>query len=110
MYCESPARAGGSTLMATSRPRRGSRARYTWPIPPSPSFPRIWYGPIDEGSGIVSEYDITPARCRPLLPVALEVQVDLRLSLDRLAVQHRRTIDPALHCVGRGLPQQRVAF
>lgn len=33
--------------MATSRFKRGSRARYTVPMPPSPSFPRIWYGPTD---------------------------------------------------------------
>ena len=32
------------TLMATSRPSRVSRARYTSPIPPAPS-PRISYAP-----------------------------------------------------------------
>src|SRR5262245_42998749 len=31
--------------MATSRPRRVSRARYTSPIPPAPSGATIWYGP-----------------------------------------------------------------
>src|SRR6185436_13993197 len=35
----------GSTLIATSRPRRASRARYTSPIPPAPSVERISYGP-----------------------------------------------------------------
>src|SRR5580765_2045550 len=34
-----------STLIATSRPRRESRARYTSPIPPAPSVERISYGP-----------------------------------------------------------------
>src|SRR5258708_19184619 len=33
------------TLMATSRLRRGSRARYTSPIPPAPMGLRISYGP-----------------------------------------------------------------
>src|ERR1700740_3139883 len=33
------------TLMATSRSRRLSRARYTTPIPPAPSGDRISYGP-----------------------------------------------------------------
>src|ERR1700726_1205872 len=33
------------TLMATSRPTRGSRARYTSPMPPAPSRPRTSYGP-----------------------------------------------------------------
>src|SRR5438046_7608615 len=37
--------AAGRTLMATSRASRGSRARYTSPIPPAPSGARIWYGP-----------------------------------------------------------------
>ena len=31
--------------MATSRPSRGSRARYTSPIPPAPSGAMISYGP-----------------------------------------------------------------
>src|SRR2546427_10339185 len=35
----------GSTLIATSRPSRVSRARYTSPIPPAPSGARISYGP-----------------------------------------------------------------
>src|SRR5437762_1017113 len=33
------------TLMATSRPRRVSRARYTSPMPPAPNCPVISYGP-----------------------------------------------------------------
>ena len=37
----SPATWAGSTLMATSRPRRESRARYTSPIPPAPMADRI---------------------------------------------------------------------
>jgi hypothetical protein len=32
----------GSNLSATSRPSFVSRARYTSPMPPSPSLPRIW--------------------------------------------------------------------
>ena len=35
-------------LMATSRCRRESRARYTSPIPPAPSGDRISYGPSFE--------------------------------------------------------------
>lgn len=34
----------GRTLIATSRPKRGSRARYTSPIPPAPSGAGISYG------------------------------------------------------------------
>ena len=37
----SEASASGSTLIATSRARRVSRARYTSPIPPAPSGARI---------------------------------------------------------------------
>src|SRR5262245_52456459 len=36
------------TLIATSRSSRVSRARYTSPIPPAPSGPRISYGPRRE--------------------------------------------------------------
>src|ERR1700691_2876281 len=36
----------GRTLIATSRPSRVSRARYTSPMPPAPSGVRISYGPI----------------------------------------------------------------
>src|SRR6266581_906779 len=35
----------GSTLIATSRPSRVSRARYTSPMPPFPMGARISYGP-----------------------------------------------------------------
>src|SRR4029077_13203652 len=38
-------RCGGSTLMATVRSRRVSRARYTSPIPPAPMGARTSYGP-----------------------------------------------------------------
>jgi hypothetical protein len=37
--------ASGSTLMATCRPRFGSVARYTSPMPPAPIWPVISYGP-----------------------------------------------------------------
>src|SRR5580765_1664663 len=36
----------GSTLIATSRPRRVSRARYTSPIPPDPNGAITSYGPM----------------------------------------------------------------
>jgi methyl-accepting chemotaxis protein len=39
------AKLGGSTLMATSRPSRGSRARHTSPIPPAPMAATISYPP-----------------------------------------------------------------
>ncbi len=39
------ASASGSTLIATSRPSRVSRARYTSPIPPAPASDNISYGP-----------------------------------------------------------------
>jgi hypothetical protein len=38
-------RSGDSTLIATSRPSRVSRARYTSPMPPAPSSATIEYGP-----------------------------------------------------------------
>src|SRR5205085_4526595 len=41
----SDASPAGSTLIATSRPSRGSRARYTSPIPPTPSGESTSYGP-----------------------------------------------------------------
>src|SRR2546425_2924332 len=41
----SPEKAAGRILMATSRPRRGSRARYTSPMPPVPTSDTISYGP-----------------------------------------------------------------
>ena len=44
-----PRESSGSTLIATSRPSRGSRARYTSPIPPAPSGARISYGPSSCG-------------------------------------------------------------
>src|SRR5262245_10729965 len=39
------ATSAGSTLIATSRPSRVSRARYTSPIPPAPRGPRTSHGP-----------------------------------------------------------------
>ena len=54
---------GGSTLMATSRPSRASRARYTSPIPPAPSGATISYGPrrvpADRGMGDADSRRIT---------------------------------------------------
>src|SRR5712691_10453389 len=47
----------GITLIATSRPSRGSRARYTSPIPPAPSGARTSYGP-----SFVPEARAIPAR------------------------------------------------
>ncbi len=41
----SPATSARSTLIATSRPRRVSRARYTSPIPPASRADTISYGP-----------------------------------------------------------------
>ena len=40
-----PAMCGATTLRATVRPRRTSRARYTSPMPPDPRWPRISYEP-----------------------------------------------------------------
>src|SRR5487761_1511999 len=45
MRSASAEKASGRTLIATSRPRRVSRARYTSPIPPAPIAERMWYGP-----------------------------------------------------------------
>src|SRR5438093_6305058 len=45
----------GSSLIATSRERRGSRARYTSPMPPAPSHATISYGPIFVPAAIVME-------------------------------------------------------
>src|SRR5713226_5452689 len=49
--------AAGSTLMATSRPRRESWARYTSPMPPLPMSERSSYGPrrAQRVKGTVSE-------------------------------------------------------
>src|SRR6266496_3902018 len=41
-------RSAGRTLIATSRPRRVSRARYTSPIPPAPTSERTSYDPSFE--------------------------------------------------------------
>src|SRR5262245_57548340 len=53
----------GSTLIATSRPRRGSRARYTSPIPPAPIADTISYGPRRapgcSGTGMADNYRST---------------------------------------------------
>jgi hypothetical protein len=40
------AKCGAMTFIATSRRRRGSRARYTSPMPPAPSSATTSYGPI----------------------------------------------------------------
>src|SRR5499425_2094808 len=43
--CGSEEKDAGRTLIATSRFNRGSRARYTSPIPPAPIADTISYGP-----------------------------------------------------------------
>src|SRR5258708_38120586 len=50
----SPALVSGRTLMATSRPSRPARARYTSPIAPEPTGERISYDPrmVPAGRGI----------------------------------------------------------
>src|SRR5215475_12948662 len=45
MRSASSEKEAGRTLIATSRPRRVSRARYTSPIPPAPMGAMISYGP-----------------------------------------------------------------
>src|SRR5215471_3837758 len=45
-------RCDGSTLIATVRSSRASRARYTSPMPPAPSGAIIWYGPSRVPAGI----------------------------------------------------------
>src|SRR5262245_38931653 len=52
--CEKDA---GRTLIATSRPRRGSFARYTSPMPPAPRGPAISYGPSRVPEESVMERD-----------------------------------------------------
>src|SRR6478609_6978528 len=49
----------GSTLSATSRSRRVSRARYTSPMPPSPRRPSTRYGPSRLPTSIASSRDRT---------------------------------------------------
>ena len=67
----SAANASGRTLIATSRPRRVSRARYTSPMPPVPISETISYGPISEpsASGMIEDGPIifraTTAHPRP---------------------------------------------
>src|SRR4029453_9032099 len=43
----------GRTLMATVRLRTGSVARYTTPMPPTPSRSTISYRPIRDGRGLL---------------------------------------------------------
>src|SRR5262245_43039850 len=76
------------TLIATSRGIRGSRARYTSPMPPSPSGPRISYGPRwppDERRKLAAEVAVTgllmgirPWRATDLLLVFWQVDSDDR--------------------------------
>jgi hypothetical protein len=54
----------GRTLMATSRPSRVSRARYTSPIPPAPTGETISYGPSRAPAASVK----FPTAYRKLLP------------------------------------------
>src|SRR5579884_1832884 len=49
-----------------------------------------------------------PMACGRQLPLGLEVQQDLRLGFDRLAVEQRGPVDPLLDRVGGGLQQQRM--
>jgi len=60
-------RSDGSTLTATSRPRRGSLARKTSPIPPEPRRSSISYGPscAPTSTGMVSPVEGASAGKRP---------------------------------------------
>ena len=53
---ETVAETFGATLIATSRPRRESRARYTAPMPPDPSVPTICTGPAWSRASLRTAY------------------------------------------------------
>src|SRR3954468_7824035 len=50
----SEANSAGRILIATSRPNFRSLARYTSPIPPTPSRPRSSYGPMRERGPVIA--------------------------------------------------------
>src|SRR5262245_19303786 len=92
----------GSTLTATSRPSRVSRARYTSPMPPAPSGWRISYGPRREpGERVIRKRavrlscrrlgrrhdDLAQAQLPPLALEGCEALADELLPLVRVAVQ-----------------------
>src|SRR3954462_8476828 len=67
---ESATRTRRITFKAMSRPRRGSCARYTSPMPPAPSCARTRYGPteapsVNDMGSDCREYAM-PVRCRDL--------------------------------------------
>src|SRR5436309_15515081 len=67
----SEATSAGSTLIATLRPSRVSRARYTSPMPPAPSGARISYGPKQAPGArdIICCKSGDPTRCRTAWPM-----------------------------------------
>src|SRR4030095_10637141 len=75
-------------LKAPTRSRRGSRERYTAPMPPAPSGPRISYGPkrVPGGTGI-DDGGIIVRRHRRLLfgdvPSGSRIQLGMKLVLLR---------------------------
>src|SRR5438132_9943340 len=80
MRSRSAANEAGRTLIATSRPIRGSRARYTSPMPPAPSNPTISYSPI----------------LVPGVSLKSEAYYDRRRSLERRIGQREARRFPAL--------------
>ena len=79
----SAATSSGRTLIATSRPRRGSRARYTAPMPPAPRSSATSYGP--RRVPVETVMDLSPpssasrchSPCRHVLPAGEGAELDL---------------------------------
>src|SRR5882724_6527238 len=64
----------GKILIATVRPRRVSRARYTSPIPPAPSGETVSYGPsLIPGTIAIETAGIIARRCRNLVCCSLPI-------------------------------------
>src|SRR3954465_5037555 len=85
------ASSGGRTFSATSLPRRGSRARYTSPIPPAPRADRISYAPRRLPAAIVT------ARCRSVdraFRHRVVEKVAAQLAADDAHLPDRRGHDP----------------
>src|SRR5579862_3820981 len=79
----SVATASGSTLIATSRPSRVSRARYTSPMPPAPTGDVISYGPsLVPVASVMDARHYSPDTA-PLLPLPQDRLTGLRRQLER---------------------------
>src|SRR6185369_12950452 len=96
----SPAR----TILSATRRRTGpvSAASYTVPIPPSPSTPRIRYGPIVSGAGVGGGRLVASLVLSIVIPLTLCLRRDqaarycdlLGLPYDHLRIDHEVDVRP----------------